>query len=164
MAWVKIPAENHALFYERLPKDTRIQTLQMFGSAAAKVNGHLFGGLFARSFMVKLSDADHAEALALDGAERFDPMGTGRVMSNSVLMPEWLMDDPDEMTAWLRRALAYTLTLPPKKAKAVRKTTPAAKPTKTAPKSTKPAAKTKSTKPATKTKSTKPAAKPTPRR
>ena len=116
MAWVKIPKENHALFYERLPKDKRIQTLQMFGAAAAKVNGHLFGGLFARSFMVKLSDTDHAEALALDGAERFDPMGNGRVMSNTVLMPEAMMDEPDEMTAWLRRALDYTLTLPAKTA------------------------------------------------
>lgn len=115
MAWVKIPREHHALFYERLPADRRIQTLQMFGAAAAKVNGHLFGSLFARSFMVKLGDADRAEALALDGAEPFDPMGDGRVMSSGVLMPESLMDEPDEMRAWLRRAFDYALTLPVKK-------------------------------------------------
>lgn len=123
MAWIKIPKENHAVFYERLPEDKRIQTLQMFGAAAAKVNGHLFGGLFARSFMVKLGDADHAEALALDGAERFDPMGNGGVMSNSVLMPESMMDEPDEMRAWLRRAFDYTVTLPAKKAVAKKATT-----------------------------------------
>ena len=117
MAWVKIPKEHHALFYARLPRDKRIQTLQMFGAAAAKVNGHLFGGLFAKSFMVKLGDDDHATALALDGAERFDPMGNGRVMSNSVLMPESLMDDADEMTVWLQKALDYAGTLPPKAAK-----------------------------------------------
>jgi TfoX/Sxy family transcriptional regulator of competence genes len=159
MAWVKIPKENHALFYARLPRDKRIQTLQMFGAAAAKVNGHLFGGLFARSFMVKLGDEDHASALALDGAERFDPMGNGRVMSNSVLMPESLMDEPDEMTAWLQKALDYNLSLPPKAAKGsskkpksartkqaaaakpVPKAKPAAKKTKPAAKKTKPAAK-----------------------
>ena len=145
MAWVKIPKENHAVFYERLPKDKRIQTLQMFGAAAAKVNGHLFGGLFARSFMVKLGDADHAAALALDGAEKFDPMGNGRVMSNSVLMPESLMDEPEEMTAWLQKALDYTATLPPKAAKPSKaartaKATPTAK--------AKPAAKTAKAKPA----------------
>ncbi|MGE3762825.1 MAG: TfoX/Sxy family protein [Kofleriaceae bacterium] len=117
MAWVKIPKENHAVFYARLPRDKRIQTLQMFGAAAAKVNGHLFGGLFARSFMVKLGEQDYTDALALDGAEKFDPMGNGRVMSNSVLMPESLMDDPDEMTAWLQKALDYNLSLPAKAAK-----------------------------------------------
>lgn len=116
MAWIKIPKENHPLFYERLPRDKRIQTLQMFGAAAAKTNGHLFGGLFARSFMVKLGDSDHAIALALDGAEKFDPMGTGRIMSNTVLMPESLMDEPDEMRAWLQKAFDHALTLPPKTA------------------------------------------------
>jgi TfoX/Sxy family transcriptional regulator of competence genes len=125
VAWVKIPKENHAVFYARLPKDPRIQTLQMFGAAAAKVNGHLFGGLFARSFMVKLGDADHADALALDGAEKFDPMGNGRVMSNSVLMPESLMDEPEEITAWLQKALDYAATLPPKDAKASKTKRPA---------------------------------------
>ncbi|MFN0250246.1 MAG: TfoX/Sxy family protein [Kofleriaceae bacterium] len=117
MAWVKIPKENHALFYERLPKDKRIETLQMFGAAAAKVNGYMFGGLFARSFMVKLGDADYAAALTLDGAEPFDPMGSGRVMSNTVMMPESLMDEPAEMTAWLQKALDYSLSLPPKAVK-----------------------------------------------
>ncbi|MGE0399448.1 MAG: TfoX/Sxy family protein [Kofleriaceae bacterium] len=140
MAWVKIPKENHAVFYARLPRDKRIQTLQMFGAAAAKVNGHLFGGLFARSFMVKLGEQDYTDALALDGAEKFDPMGNGRVMSNSVLMPESLMDDPDEMTAWLQKALDYNLSLPAK----------AAKPAKTKPASAKPAtAKPATAKPAT---------------
>jgi len=127
MAWIKIPKEHHPLFYERIPKDKRVKTLQMFGAAAAKVNGHLFGSLFARSFMVKLSDADHAEALALDGAEKFDPMDTGRVMSNTVLMPESLMDEPDEMRAWLAKAFAYTSTLPPKRSKAAKRAKPAAK-------------------------------------
>lgn len=126
MAWVKIPKEHHALFYDRLPRDRRVQTLQMFGAAAAKANGHLFGGLFARSFMVKLGPADHADALALDGAEPFDPMGNGRVMSNSVLMPEALMDEADEMRAWLQKAFDHVVTLP---AKAKRK--PAKKPTPT---------------------------------
>jgi TfoX/Sxy family transcriptional regulator of competence genes len=135
MAWVKIPKENHPLFYARLPKDRRIQTLQMFGAAAAKANGHMFGGLFAHSFMVKLGPADYAAALALDGAVPFDPMGNGRVMSNTVLMPEWVMDDPAEMASWLKRAFDHVLTLstkkqPPKRlAKPVRNR-PSAKPAK----------------------------------
>lgn len=153
MPWVKIPKENHSLFYTRLPRDKRIKTLQMFGAAAAKVNGHLFGSLFARSFMVKLGDDDHATALALDGAERFDPMGTGRVMSNSVLMPESLMDEPEEMTAWLQKALDYNLSLPPKAAKgsSTTKSAEKAKPARATP-----AAKAKKAKPAAKKAKAKP--------
>jgi len=111
MAWIKIPKENHPLFYARLPRDPRVHTLQMFGAAAAKANGHLFGGLFARSFMVKLGSADYAAALSLDGAAPFDPMGNGRVMSNTVLMPESVMDDAAEMAEWLQRAFNHALSL-----------------------------------------------------
>ena len=75
MAWIKVPSEHHPLFRAALPKDPRVETLQMFGGIAAKVNGNLFAGLFGRSTMVLLSDADRTAALALDGAEPFDPMG-----------------------------------------------------------------------------------------
>src|SRR5829696_8775111 len=103
MAWVKIPKENHPILLAALPKDKRVRTLQMFGAVAATVNGNMFGGLFARSAIVKLGEADYAEAMALDGAEQFDPMGTGRIMSNTVLLPESVMDDRDELRSWLRR-------------------------------------------------------------
>jgi TfoX/Sxy family transcriptional regulator of competence genes len=125
MAWVKIPKENHPLLLAALPKDPRVRTLQMFGAVAATVNGNLFGGLFARSAIVKLSDDDMKEALAHDGAEMFDPMGNKRVMNNTVLLPESVMDEPDELKRWLARALAYTATLPPKRKGAAKK--PAAK-------------------------------------
>jgi TfoX/Sxy family transcriptional regulator of competence genes len=132
MAWVKIPPEHHPLFLAALPRDPRVSTVQMFGGIAAKVRGHMFGALFARSAMVRLSPEDCAAALALDGAEPFDPMGRGGVMKDSVLLPEAVMDEPAELRDWLARALRYTATMPPKPAKK-----PAAK--KPAPK--KPAAK-----------------------
>ena len=128
MAWVKIPKENHPFLIGALPKDPRVRTLNMFGAVAATVNGNLFGGLFARSAIVKLGEADYAEALALDGAEKFDPMGTGRVMSNTVLLPESVMDDQRELAGWLRRAFDYTATLPAKKKKSAAKKPPAKKP------------------------------------
>ncbi|HEV7559512.1 MAG TPA: hypothetical protein VGO00_28745, partial [Kofleriaceae bacterium] len=58
MPWVKIPAEHHPIFRAALPKDPRVETLQMFGGVAAKVNGNMFGGLFGASAMVLLGDAD----------------------------------------------------------------------------------------------------------
>ena len=87
MAWVKVPPENRPIFYAALPKDSRIETVEMFGGVAAKVNGHLFAGLFGLSTMVQLAEPDRAAALALEGAAPFDPMGDGRVRSDKVMLP-----------------------------------------------------------------------------
>jgi len=134
MAWVKIPAEHHPLFRAAIPKDPRVQTLQMFGGVAGKINGHMFGGLFARSVVVRLGDADRAKALALDGAVIFDPMGNGRVMKDMVVLPEDVLHDPAELRAWLKRAIDATAALPAKRAKKpAAKKAPAKKPSKAKP-------------------------------
>ena len=73
--------------------------------------------------IVRLSPADQATALALDGAGPFDPMGNGRTMRDTVMLPETVMDEPQELAGWLRRGLEFTQTLPPK----AKKATPAAK-------------------------------------
>jgi len=129
MAWVKIPAENHPVFLAALPKDPRVRTMKMFGAVCGMVNGNMFAGLFGRSFMVKLNDADQKEALQLDGAEPFDPMGTGRGMGNSVFMPEAVFDEDAERKDWIRRAFTYAAALPAKvkKVKKVKADKPAAK-------------------------------------
>jgi len=117
MAWVKVPPENQPIFHAALPKDPRVETMQMFGGVAAKVNGHIFAGLFGRSTMVWLQPADKAAALALEGAAPFDPMGNGRVISDKVMLPEAMMDDPPELRHWLPRAFKGAAALPPKAAK-----------------------------------------------
>jgi len=127
MAWVKIPKENHPLFLASLPRDPRVSTVNMFGGIAAKVNGQMFAGLFARSAIVKLSESDQKAALALDGAALFDPMGNGRVMHDTVVLPESVMDEPDELKSWLRKALTHTAALPPKKKAAMKEPKPAAR-------------------------------------
>ena len=107
MAWVKIPAEHHPLFRAALPKDPRIQTLNMFGGVAAKIAGKMFAGLFGRSAIVRLTGADYDEAVALEGAEKFDPMGRGP-SKDMVLLPEDVFQDEDALRAWLVRAMAST--------------------------------------------------------
>ena len=115
MAWVKIPQENHPLFRDCLPRDPRVSTVNMFGGVAAKVNGQMFAGLFARGAVVKLSETDQKAALAIDGATMFDPMGNGRVMRDTVFLPESVMAEPDELRAWIQKALDFTASLPAKK-------------------------------------------------
>lgn len=117
MAWIKVPSEHHPIFRAALPKDPRVETQAMFGGIAAKVNGHLFAGLFARSVMLALDEAGRKEALALEGAEPFDPMGDGRAKSEKVMLPEAMMEEPAELRAWIQRAFDATAKLPAKAAK-----------------------------------------------
>src|SRR6185437_1052048 len=107
MAWTRIPPEHHPLFRDALPRDPRIETLKMFGGLAAKVNGNLFGGTFGRSVMLLLSDSDREKALALEGAEMFDPMGNGYKRSDKVQMPESLMEEPAALRTWVKRSFDY---------------------------------------------------------
>jgi TfoX/Sxy family transcriptional regulator of competence genes len=127
MAWVKVPREHHPIFLEALPSDGRVQTMNMFGGIAAKVNGHVFAGLFGRSTILALPEPERAEALALEGAGPFDPMGNGRIMSDKVMLPESMMDEPDDLRRWIARAFALAVRLPPKAPKAVVTKKPAAK-------------------------------------
>jgi TfoX/Sxy family transcriptional regulator of competence genes len=124
MAWVKIPKENHQLFRDSLPRDPRVSTVDMFGGVAAKVNDQMFAGLFARGAVAKLSESDQRAALAIDGATMFDPMGNGRIMRDTVFLPESVLEEPDELRAWLRKAFDHTAALPAKK---VRKPAPSRK-------------------------------------
>jgi TfoX/Sxy family transcriptional regulator of competence genes len=117
MAWIKVPPENHPLFHAALPRDARVQTIRLFGGVAAKVNGNVFAGLFGRSAIVLLPEPHRAEALALDGAGLFDPMGNGRVMSDKVMLPEAVMDDAPELRRWIELAFRFAARLPPKTAK-----------------------------------------------
>ena len=121
MAWVKVPPENHPLFHAALPEDPRVETMKMFGGVAAKVNGHVFAGLFGRSTMLLLPESERAEALALDGAGLFDPMGDGRARSDKVMLPEDVFHDPDELRQWIARAFAHCEALPRKTRTAARK-------------------------------------------
>ena len=117
MAWIKVPAEHHPIFRAALPKDPRVETLQMFGGVAAKVNGNVFAGLFGLGAMVLLDEADKKKALALEGASMFDPMGDGRARSDKVMLPAAMMKKPAELKKWLARAFAAASKLPPKKKK-----------------------------------------------
>src|SRR3954468_21334443 len=117
MAWVKVPPENHPVFHAALPNDPRVETMKMFGGVAAKVNGHIFAGLFGRSTMLLLPEADRATALALEGAAPFDPMGEGRARSDKIMLPESMMKDLAELRRWVARAFKGAAALPPKAAK-----------------------------------------------
>jgi hypothetical protein len=91
--------------------------MKMFGGMAARVNGHMFAGLFGLSTILALEGEDKAEALSLPGASLFDPMGNGRI-HDKVMLPEGMMRDAAGLRAWIARAFEAATALPPKAAKA----------------------------------------------
>jgi hypothetical protein len=127
MAWIKIPKEHHPIFMNALPKQPRSTILPMFGGLAAMVNGNIGCALFGRSVMVRLGDKDLEEALALDGASVFDPMGRGAPREDKAMLPEDVLGDPAELRSWLQRALDHTATLPKKAPKITKRKTPASR-------------------------------------
>jgi TfoX/Sxy family transcriptional regulator of competence genes len=129
MAWISVPKEHHPIFLAALPKDPRVETMKMFGGIAAKVNGNIFAGLFGRSTMIWLPEGERAEALALEGAAPFDPMGDGRARSDKVMLPEAFMEEPAELRRWVARAFKAAAKLP-LKTKAPPKAAAARAPTK----------------------------------
>ena len=99
-----------------------IEIGQMFGMPTLKFNGKAFAGLFNGEMTFKLTGAPHAEAMALNGATLFDPMGTGRVMKEWVQLPIAQSKYWDRIA---REALAYVRTLPAAKSKAPKTNTKA---------------------------------------
>jgi hypothetical protein len=70
-------------------RDPDVQTGQMMGRPCIKAGGKIIAGYEAKGSMAfKLPDeGERAKVLALEGAEPFDPMGSGRVMKEWVDVP-----------------------------------------------------------------------------
>jgi hypothetical protein len=65
-----------------------VATRKMFGMDCFTANGKAAGGLFHDDMVFKLTDpAARDDALAIDGAHLFDPMG-GRPMKEWVVVPK----------------------------------------------------------------------------
>jgi len=77
----------------------------------------MFAGLHQESFIVRLSEADRASAGERHGARAFEPM-PGRPMREYVVLPEAVLADRRKLATYMRRALDYAGSLPPKVKKA----------------------------------------------
>jgi len=73
---------------------------QMFGKPCFKIKGKAFICFFKECMVFKLTGDLHKEALALKGAELFDPSGKGRAMK------EWVQVPFDYSASWKKYAKA----------------------------------------------------------
>jgi TfoX/Sxy family transcriptional regulator of competence genes len=108
----KASDEDKQLFRTLVPDEEHVSVRPMFGAVAAFANGLMFMGLFADELFVRLNDDDTA-AMTAAGGGPLEPM-PGKPMKGYVTIPEW-RSDHGATRDWGRKALDYTLTLPPKK-------------------------------------------------
>lgn len=84
---------------------------KMFGKKCVTVNGNGFLAFFQGDMAAKLAGDRHREALALEGAELWDPSGKGRPMK------EWVRIPARHLSRWnglAEAAREYVAALPPK--------------------------------------------------
>lgn len=112
MSWRKAPPELVERFTETLASLPGAEVRKMFGYPAAFANGHMFTGLFADEWMIRLPDADRAELTSL-GGRPFEPM-PGKPMREYLSLPDTLVADANALAPWLERSLAMVLAMPPK--------------------------------------------------
>lgn len=76
--------ETYLSIGQRLPGAAQSQ---FFGKSCFKVGGKAFIAFFQHEMVFKLTGDTHREALALDGAQLFDPSGKHRPMKEWVQVP-----------------------------------------------------------------------------
>lgn len=77
---------------------------QMFGKPCFKINGKAFVSFFENEMVFKLSGETHKEAVALAGAQLFDPSGKKRPMKEWVQLP---YKHKDKWEAFAKAAMQY---------------------------------------------------------
>jgi TfoX/Sxy family transcriptional regulator of competence genes len=90
-----------------------------FGYPCLYVGGNMVSGLHQAAWFVRLAGSDLTEVRALDGAGPFEPM-PGRPMTGYTILPSSVIDDDRAIRDWVRRAIEFGTTLPPKAAKAAK--------------------------------------------
>lgn len=114
MEFTPSPPALVAAFDAALPLEPDVVRRKMFGWPAAFVGGWMFASLHRDSIVVRLSEADLGELLALPGAARFEPM-PGRAMKGYGTLPQMLHEDGDAIRSWIERAYRAAAALPPKR-------------------------------------------------
>ena len=92
--------------------DSQIVEKNMFGGLAFMVRGHMACGVVGEELMVRVGPDAYEEALAETHAREMD--FTGKPLRGMVYISAEGMADDDALDAWVGRALAFVLSLPPK--------------------------------------------------
>jgi hypothetical protein len=86
--------------YLEIGEKLKTEKSQMFGKPCFKTKGKAFVSFFQNEMVFKLNGDIHTEAIALKGAQLFDPSGKKRPMK------EWVQLPGAHAASWLKYAKA----------------------------------------------------------
>lgn len=120
-AFQKPPAalvERFETVVGRVAADARPEVTRrpMFGHPCAWVGGNMATGLFADNWWIRLSPERLAEVLASGEGTTFSVMPGREMKGYAVMSPDRVAND-EAVEAWVREALDYTATMPPREPK-----------------------------------------------
>lgn len=107
------PAALVELFDALAPSLPGANRRLMFGYPSFVLHGNMFAGLFRRTVVLRLGEADRDEIAASIGAVPFEPV-PGRRMTGFVELPESAALDAPVLAEWVGRAFAHAQSMPPK--------------------------------------------------
>jgi len=96
--------------------------VRMFGGVCFTVDGHMCCGVAGRDLMVRVGPERYLESLGEPHARPMD--FTGRPLRGFVYVAPAGCRRPADVARWVRRAVSFVGTLPPRKRTRVRRTAP----------------------------------------
>ena len=95
-----------------LARRKNVEEKKMFGGVDFLLNGNLLVGVWKDLLIVRLGPDEGGEALLEPHVKEFDI--TGRAMKGWVLVGPEGVEDDEQLTAWIERAMRFAGTLPAK--------------------------------------------------
>ncbi len=89
------------------------QEKKMFGGLGFLLSGNMCVGVWKDSLIARVGPDEYDAALSLPGAKEFDI--TGRAMRGWVMIDDQGLQTDDDLQQWVHRAIAFVLSLPPRK-------------------------------------------------
>ena len=97
---------------QQLAERKNVEEKKLFGGVGFLLNGNLLVGVWKESLVVRLGKDEGDEALLEPHVKEFDI--TGRVMKGWVLVEPKGVEDDEQLSAWIQRAVRFVGTLPAK--------------------------------------------------
>jgi TfoX/Sxy family transcriptional regulator of competence genes len=97
---------------QRLARRKNVEERKMFGGIGFLLNGNLLVGVWKDSLIARLGPDEGEEALREPHVRVFDI--TGRPMRNWVLVEPEGVEDDEQLSAWIQRAVKFVGALPAK--------------------------------------------------
>jgi len=117
MAAFKKASSEIAEFLQEALAPYNCRPRKMFGSPVWFVNNNMFCGVHEDSLFFRFSPTDRDQLVAeQDEIVQFEPLA-GRKMSEYLVLPDHLCNDPAFFAQWLERSFGFVSSLPLKEPK-----------------------------------------------